>query len=252
MNGNRNEGKPREECGVFAVYGHEEAARVAFFGLFALQHRGQESAGIASADGCQVWEHKGMGLASEVFREDILAKLPGTPGDRPCPLFHDGLVGPLQRPALFGPPCRRVLRPGPQRKPHQRPRTAGGARRAGIDLPVHDGQRGDRPPDGPPSEGGAGRGPDQGPRPGAGRLQHRHADPEPRHRRPRPPGFPPPVPRPVQRRLGRGLGDLRLRPRRGEIPPGRPARRDHHHRRGGAPQPDALPGGEARPTASSS
>ena len=49
----------------------------AFFGLFALQHRGQESAGIASADGCQVWEHKGMGLASEVFREDTLAKLPG-------------------------------------------------------------------------------------------------------------------------------------------------------------------------------
>jgi len=69
--------KPRDECGVFAVYGHEEAARVAFFGLFALQHRGQESAGIASADGCQVWAHKGMGLASEVFREDTLSKLPG-------------------------------------------------------------------------------------------------------------------------------------------------------------------------------
>ena len=77
MNEDLHEGKPREECGVFAVYGHEEAARVAFFGLFALQHRGQESAGIASADGCQVWEHKGMGLASEVFREDILSKLPG-------------------------------------------------------------------------------------------------------------------------------------------------------------------------------
>jgi amidophosphoribosyltransferase len=69
--------KPREECGVFAVYGHEDAARVAFFGLFALQHRGQESAGIASSDGCQVWAHKGMGLASEVFREDTLSKLPG-------------------------------------------------------------------------------------------------------------------------------------------------------------------------------
>ncbi len=68
---------PREECGVFAVYGHEDAARVAFFGLFALQHRGQESAGITSADGCHVWEHKGMGLASEVFHEDILSKLPG-------------------------------------------------------------------------------------------------------------------------------------------------------------------------------
>ncbi|MCE5264488.1 MAG: amidophosphoribosyltransferase [Deltaproteobacteria bacterium] len=78
MQGNWDEDKPREECGVFAVYGREEAARVAFFGLFALQHRGQESAGIASADGCQVWSHKGMGLASEVFHEETLAKLPGT------------------------------------------------------------------------------------------------------------------------------------------------------------------------------
>ena len=69
--------RPREECGVFAVYGHEDAARVAFFGLFALQHRGQESAGIAVADGCQVLERKGMGLVSEVFREDTLPKLPG-------------------------------------------------------------------------------------------------------------------------------------------------------------------------------
>ncbi|MBU1743899.1 MAG: amidophosphoribosyltransferase [Proteobacteria bacterium] len=77
MHGDCKDDKPREECGVFAVYGHEDAARVAFFGLFALQHRGQESAGIASSDGCQVWAHKGMGLASEVFREDILSKLPG-------------------------------------------------------------------------------------------------------------------------------------------------------------------------------
>jgi amidophosphoribosyltransferase len=71
------EDKPHEECGVFAVYGHEDAARMAFFGLFALQHRGQESAGIASADGCQVLAHKGMGLASEVFNEGTLSRLPG-------------------------------------------------------------------------------------------------------------------------------------------------------------------------------
>ncbi|MDI6776723.1 MAG: class II glutamine amidotransferase [Syntrophales bacterium] len=69
--------KPREACGVFAIYGNEEAGRVTFFGLFALQHRGQESAGIATADGHQMWKHKGMGLASEVFREDILSRLPG-------------------------------------------------------------------------------------------------------------------------------------------------------------------------------
>jgi amidophosphoribosyltransferase len=71
------ENRLREECGVFAVHGNEDAARVTFFGLFALQHRGQESAGINTADGCQVWGHKGMGLASEVFREDILSRLPG-------------------------------------------------------------------------------------------------------------------------------------------------------------------------------
>jgi amidophosphoribosyltransferase len=74
----RDSGKPREECGVFAVYGHREAARVTYFGLFALQHRGQESAGIKVADGCRVWGHKGMGLVSEVFPEQILAKLTGT------------------------------------------------------------------------------------------------------------------------------------------------------------------------------
>ncbi|MCX5848342.1 MAG: amidophosphoribosyltransferase [Deltaproteobacteria bacterium] len=68
---------PREECGVFAIYGHGEASRLAFFGLFALQHRGQESAGIVSSDGCQVWEHKGMGIAAEVFKEETLQKLPG-------------------------------------------------------------------------------------------------------------------------------------------------------------------------------
>jgi amidophosphoribosyltransferase len=69
---------PREECGVFGIYGHEDAARVAFFGLFALQHRGQESAGIVASDGCQVTEHKGMGLASTVFKESILQKLKGS------------------------------------------------------------------------------------------------------------------------------------------------------------------------------
>ena len=70
-------GRPREDCGIFAIYGHEDAARLTFFGLFALQHRGQESAGIVSSDGCNVSEHKGMGLASDVFKEATLQKLPG-------------------------------------------------------------------------------------------------------------------------------------------------------------------------------
>jgi amidophosphoribosyltransferase len=72
-----NSGRPREECGIFAICRHEEASRLAFFGLFALQHPGQESAGIVSSDGNKVWSQKGMGLASEVFNEAALQKLPG-------------------------------------------------------------------------------------------------------------------------------------------------------------------------------
>src|SRR6202048_2073564 len=69
--------KLREECGVMAVYGHPDAARLTYWGLYSLQHRGQESAGIASADGQQVNDIKGMGLVSEIFTDDVLARLPG-------------------------------------------------------------------------------------------------------------------------------------------------------------------------------
>jgi amidophosphoribosyltransferase len=69
--------RPREACGIFAVYGLEEAAKLTYFGLYALQHRGQESAGIVASDGKQVVEHKAMGLVPDIFREEILAKLKG-------------------------------------------------------------------------------------------------------------------------------------------------------------------------------
>ena len=67
----------REECGVVAIYGHPHAAREAYLGLYALQHRGQESAGIAPADGQHLANIKGMGLVSEIFTDDVLLKLPG-------------------------------------------------------------------------------------------------------------------------------------------------------------------------------
>ncbi len=69
--------KLREECGVVAVHGHPDAARQAYLALYALQHRGQESAGIATADGQHLANIKGMGLVSEIFTDDVLAKLPG-------------------------------------------------------------------------------------------------------------------------------------------------------------------------------
>jgi len=71
------DGRPKEECGIFAIYGHEDTARLTYFGLYALQHRGQESAGISVSDGRLMRHHKGMGLVSEIFNEDILASLKG-------------------------------------------------------------------------------------------------------------------------------------------------------------------------------
>jgi amidophosphoribosyltransferase len=67
----------REECGIFGIYGNSDAAKLTYFGLYALQHRGQESAGIAVSDGCQVRDYKHMGLVPDVFKEDILKALKG-------------------------------------------------------------------------------------------------------------------------------------------------------------------------------
>ncbi len=71
--------KLHEEGGVFGIFGHPEAANLTYLGLYALQHRGQESCGIVSSDGIQLKSHLGMGLVSDVFKhEDIFSKLPGS------------------------------------------------------------------------------------------------------------------------------------------------------------------------------
>lgn len=70
--------KPHEECGVFGIFAPEEdVAKLTYYGLYALQHRGQESAGIAVSDGRMIDMHKGMGLVSEVFNNEVIGKLPG-------------------------------------------------------------------------------------------------------------------------------------------------------------------------------
>lgn len=69
--------KFREECGVFGIYGHHEAANMTSLGLYALQHRGQESAGIVSSDGNQLHIEKAMGWVSDVFTKERLKRLPG-------------------------------------------------------------------------------------------------------------------------------------------------------------------------------
>ncbi|MBX3186684.1 MAG: amidophosphoribosyltransferase [Labilithrix sp.] len=66
-----------DQCGVFAVYGHSEAANIAYLGLHALQHRGQESAGIVTSDGEGLFAHRAMGLVQDAFSAEQLQKLPG-------------------------------------------------------------------------------------------------------------------------------------------------------------------------------
>jgi amidophosphoribosyltransferase len=68
---------PKHYCGVFGVFGHPNAAELTYYGLYALQHRGQESAGIVTCDGKQFREHKGMGLVPQIFNGEILHGMVG-------------------------------------------------------------------------------------------------------------------------------------------------------------------------------
>ena len=70
--------KFKDECGVIGIYNHPEASNIAYLGLHALQHRGQESAGIVSSDTSKLYSHKGMGLVSDIFTKRELRTLPGT------------------------------------------------------------------------------------------------------------------------------------------------------------------------------
>src|SRR3954454_8222008 len=69
---------PKHYCGVFGIYGHPNAAELTYYGLYALQHRGQESAGIVTSDGKQWRTHKGMGAVSQIFGGNVLHNLVGT------------------------------------------------------------------------------------------------------------------------------------------------------------------------------
>ncbi len=69
--------KLHEECGVAAIYGHPEASKLAYLSLYALQHRGQESAGISSSDGSQIYTKKSMGHVADIFTNSVIQALPG-------------------------------------------------------------------------------------------------------------------------------------------------------------------------------
>ena len=194
---------PRDECGVFGIYAPEhEVSRLAYFALYALQHRGQESAGIAAADlGGYIITQRALGLVNQVFKEHDLRALGRRPGHRPRPLLHDGLqrVGELPaRPPLRG--LRRQpprARPRAQRQPDQRRRAARRAARAGrhvrVDIGLGDHRRAAGDPPGREARGRRRRR-DAAPQ---GRLLDRGDDQGPRRRLPRP-GRPAPA-----RRSGR-------------------------------------------------
>ena len=67
-----------EECAVFGISGHKEAANLTYLGLYALQHRGQEGSGIVSSDGERFYQKKGLGLVADIYSKKTLRELPGT------------------------------------------------------------------------------------------------------------------------------------------------------------------------------
>ena len=80
-------------CGVFGIHGHDEAANIAYLGMHALQHRGQESAGlVALDDAARLRRHVAMGLVSDTFDRDELRQVAGRGRDRPRPLLDGGIV----------------------------------------------------------------------------------------------------------------------------------------------------------------
>ena len=186
-------------------------------GLYALQHRGQESAGIAAADGARIRLEKGMGLVNDVFTAGRLESLAG---DRAIGHVRYSTSGDTRRDQRAAVPDRVPPRPdrgGAQRQPGERRDPAPGARGGGLDLPVHLGHRGDPPPlrAQPPR---AARGRDRGePLQGDGRVLAAVPDARGARRGARPVGLPAARAGPAQRGDRDRLRDLRARPDRREV-----------------------------------
>ena len=143
---------PRDECGVFGVYAPEhDVARLAYFALYALQHRGQESAGIATCESGHITTQRDLGLVSQVFDERSLRALTGEMAIGHVRYSTTGRSGWENSQPVY----RRRPPPGrarPQRQPDQRRRALQRAARAGrqvpLDVRLRDHRRADRVPPG--------------------------------------------------------------------------------------------------------
>ena len=139
--------KLHEECGVVAIYGHPEASKLAYLSLYALQHRGQESAGIASSNGEQLELHKAMGLVSDIFTADVLARVPGSLAIGHTRYSTTGDSALLNAQPIRGGVQQGQDRAGAQRQHHQCPRNPRATGAAGLHLPDHQRHRSHRAPD---------------------------------------------------------------------------------------------------------
>ena len=92
--------KFKDECGIFGIFGHPEAASLTSLGLYALQHRGQESAGIATADGERMRLARGMGQVADAFKEETLERPARPSRDWPHPVLDGGQEHARERAAV--------------------------------------------------------------------------------------------------------------------------------------------------------
>ena len=234
-------------CGLFGIRAPErDVARVSYFGLFALQHRGQESAGIAVSDaGTPDRRPRHGACRAGLLRAD--ASRPRRPArDRPHALLDDRLDALGERPAARPPRPRANRRSRAQREPDERRGAPRGARGGGREARVELGLRGDRGADRerprPPRRGGR-------PHARASRRcdDRRRADRGEARRVPRPVRLPAARRREPRRRLGAGVRELRARPRRRRAGPRAEARRARRDRRRGPDGAGRPPGGSPLP-----
>ena len=219
--------KFHDECGLFGVWNHAEAANVAYLGLYSLQHRGQESAGIAATDGQSFHVEKAMGWVADVFSRDRLKRLPG---HRAIGHVRYSTAGssnlrnaqPISAQTAHGPVAHRRTT-----ATSSTPRSCGASlEQDGAVFQSIVRHRGDHPPP-RPRRGRHPRGPAPArARPGEGRLHPAAPHPRLHGGRARSLGLPAALAGPPRRRLGPRLRDLRARPPRGGVRARHRARRD--------------------------
>ena len=239
--GSPGDDRLREECGVFGVFGNPEAAAITALGLHALQHRGQEAAGIVTYERA-VPLRAPPGPRRRQLHQGRRDRAPERPHrHRPQALLDHRRRHPAQRAAAVRRPRYRRLRRRPQRQPHQRPDAAPGSHLLRRHLPVDLRHRGHPAPPlalaAPPHRRALHRGHAPDRRRLRPRLPHqRHAD-----RRPRSDRHPPAGARQARLGLRAGLGDMCPRHRRRRVRARDRERRGRHHHRRRHREPPALP-----------